>query len=164
MSYLAVYSIAWWNCYVLCFTVTWLNPGILDSAIQPGGGHCVPGNGTSTCRARWTWWWCSSALASSSCWSWRSRRRVAATSSSSPSCSSSGFAGRRRTSPTSWSSKGHPCRLIWVATHHPWGHRLSHHEHRLPGVHFSPCCGREEDAGYTRQDWEAQEELLPSGH
>ncbi len=32
------------NCNVLCFTETWLNPGIPDSTIQPGGGHCVSGN------------------------------------------------------------------------------------------------------------------------
>ncbi len=33
------------NCNVLFFTEAWLNPGIPDSAIQPGGGHCVPGHG-----------------------------------------------------------------------------------------------------------------------
>ncbi len=38
------------NCNVLCFTKTWLNPQILDSAIQPGGGHCVPGHGHQPAR------------------------------------------------------------------------------------------------------------------
>ncbi len=33
------------NCNVLCFTETWLSPGIPESAIQPGERHCVPGHG-----------------------------------------------------------------------------------------------------------------------
>ncbi len=38
------------NCNVLCFTETRLNPGILDSAIQPGGTYCFPGHRHHTAR------------------------------------------------------------------------------------------------------------------
>ncbi len=40
------------NCNNFCFAEAWLNPGIPDSATQPGGGHFVPGHGHQP--ARWT--------------------------------------------------------------------------------------------------------------
>ncbi len=133
------------NCNVLCFIETWLSPGIQDSAIQPGGRHCVPGNEHQP--ARWTRWWCGPASASSSCWCWRSRRSTTAVSCTSTLCSSSGLARRPRTSAL-----------------HPRGHWHGHHKQRLPGVRFLPAVVEKMIPGTPGQHWEAQEELLPSDH
>ncbi len=123
------------NCNVLCFTKTWLNPEILDSAIQPGEVHCVPGHKQQPAGCDVL----GDDAASSSCWCWRSRRSMAATSSSSPL--SSGFSGSHKQAVNFayWLELNrHQHCLTWedYAMLHPLGHRHDHHEQGLPGVHF----------------------------
>ncbi len=127
------------NCGVLCLTKAWLEPGVLDSTIQPGGGHwswpC-----TSACWVRWTGWWCSPASASSSRWCWGSGRSVAVL---------------RRCAARRDSRVGRGLRLLAGAQRvpalldlrgpaalHPRGHRHGHHEQQLLGFRFSLLWSR----------------------